>query len=141
MSFLNAINIAKEIRELVDDVHTSKEEEGEQDLKRGALKLKAQELENSITLAHLEVAKTEAQHGSVFVAGARPAQIWAGVVAGLVAALVFPLINGIGGNLVADWVPLVVPWEALTAAGLLSGGSAAMRSQEKLKGVARARLK
>ncbi|NRA30999.1 MAG: hypothetical protein HRU11_12160 [Parvularculaceae bacterium] len=138
---LEAFNLAKVIGEIADDLHTSGEEKGELDLKAKALALKAQELQNSIALAQIEVEKTQAQHGSWFVAGARPAQIWAGVLAGLIAALLFPIVNGVGANLITDWQPLVVPWEALTATGLLSGGTAVLRTQEKLKGVARGRIR
>ena len=143
---LDALNIAKQVRGLVDDLHTSGEEREELALKREAIKLKVAELNQVLVMAQFDLAKTEAQHSSWFVAGSRPAGRWIGY-GGVGVGIILPyLVNAIGMLISApfsyQWVPMeYLSLEYVAALAGLGGFESVTRTTEKMKGVARTRIK
>ena len=88
-----------------------------------------------VTLAQIEVNKEQAKHKSVFVAGARPAAIWAGVFSMSWAGIIHPLLTWVWAFAeMTGQSPPLIESSALTAivTGLLGVG--AMRSHDKAKG-------
>lgn len=69
---------------------------------RDAARLKLLELAAQGELAQLEVAKTEAQHPSLFVAGARPGFMWASVFIVVFNFIVAPLLSWFAALYSAD---------------------------------------
>lgn len=102
------------------------------------------ELNAHVTLlaAQIEVNKVQASHPSVFVSGARPAAIWAGVLALVWSGIIHPLLVWVwafgqgAGWLPAELMapPLIETSALITIVGSLLGVSG-MRSFEKNKGV------
>lgn len=96
----------------------------------------------SILLAQIKVNEESAKHPSVFVSGARPAAIWAGVFSMSWAGIIHPLLTWVwafaemSGN-----PPPLIESTALSAivTGLLGVGT--MRSYDKSKGVHKDALK
>lgn len=88
-----------------------------------------------IMLAQIDVNKAEAQHKSLFVAGARPAAIWVGVAAMGWTGIIHPALCWVWAfcNMAGNPPDLIDP-SALTAlvGGLL--GIGAMRSYDKKNG-------
>ena len=104
------------------------------------------EIEASVALRELDRQIAEAGHPSVFVAGARPFQIWASTGLTIFALAGVPLINlavGIAGEVAGADLP-TIPLEAMMGS-VASGGLGAWqyreRRREKEKGVARDNLK
>jgi hypothetical protein len=91
---------------------------------------KAMEIEAAARQAQAEINKAEAQHPSLFVAGARPAVLWVCVLALLYNFVVRPLAVGFG----AVDMPEI---DARALWPLMSGilGLGGMRSWEKGRGV------
>jgi hypothetical protein len=85
-------------------------------------------------MGQIEVNKTQAQHGSLFVAGARPAIMWICAFALAYNTLIHPIASA--------WVELP-PVDATLLYPVLMGllGLGGMRSWEKSRGVARNDLK
>ena len=88
----------------------------------------------------LGILKTEAEHPSMFVAGARPAMLWVVAIGALYHFLLYPLIGPF--ILKFGGVELyTVDWQELSGLALMLGIGAGLRTYEKVKGVARERLK
>lgn len=95
-----------------------------------------------LMLAQIKVNEVSAQHKSLFVSGARPAAIWAGVFSMSWAGIVHPLLTWVWAF--ADFPgnpPPLIESGALASivTGLLGVGS--MRSYDKMKGVSKDSLK
>lgn len=113
----------KAIGDIVDDIHTSKEEKLDAEIKLTEVASKLKALQADIT-------KTEASHRSVFVAGWRPFVGW---VCGL----------GLGLNMLM--APLLSPWltfqtadsDQLIALVLALCGVGGLRTVEKARGLTR----
>jgi hypothetical protein len=90
--------------------------------------------EYSLVLSQLEINKTEAMNSSFFVAGARPAAMWVGVLS--------LFYMGIGGSLLS-WVAICLHLPPLpiinesTSTDILMGllGLGSLRSFDKFKGI------
>ena len=132
---LKALGAATDLKGLVDELRTTDEERGEIDVKLKTLDVQAQDVLNQVNLARIELSKTEAQHGSWFVAGARPAGLWCGPILILYSAMVVPIVNLLGAPLEPATNELL-----MTALGL-SGWNGGARTIEKLNGVARSRIR
>ena len=128
------------VGKIVDDLHTSKEEE-----------IKAQhedkELDVALKTGQMEVNKAEAQHKSVFVAGMRPFIGWVGGMALAWKFLLHPmsvwlltLLQGMGHLAGIEPPPSVNASELYPIIlGMLGVGG--MRSWDKVKGVATERIR
>lgn len=90
--------------------------------------------------AQIEVNKTEASSGSVFVAGARPAAMWVCVTGLGLQFVVSPLLTW--GSTLAGHPVTLPPLDMGTLLTLLGGmlGLGAYRTVEKINGVARSSL-
>ena len=98
--------------------------------------------QTSLMLAQIKVNEVSAKHPSIFVSGARPAAIWAGVFSMSWAGIFHPLLAWIWAfKEMAGVAPPLIESAALSAivTGLL--GDSSMRSYEKHKGVHRDNLK
>ena len=125
-----AKGVVEGVGSVLDDLFTSDEE-------RGKIAIALEKIKNAPFLASLKVLEKEASHASVFVAGARPALLWACVLSIVYEGffrgfLVWILL------LVDPTLPPVpsikeVMWEIVSLAGMLYG----VRGVEKIKGVAR----
>jgi hypothetical protein len=92
----------------------------------------------SLMLAQIKVNEVSAKHPSVFVSGARPAAIWAGVFSMSWAGIFHPLLTWIWAfKGMAGTPPPLIESTALLAivSGLLGIGT--MRSYDKTKGVSK----
>ena len=114
------------------------------DKERMELELRAKELDQAIDLAQIEVNRTEAQHSSIFVAGARPAILWVGAIAMAWTFIVHPMLVWAWALFQANGYipaglqpPPTLDSEALwvIVSGILGLGG--FRTFEKTKGVAR----
>ena len=88
-----------------------------------------------LLLAQIKVNEVSANHPSVFVSGARPAAIWAGVFSMSWAGIIHPLLTWVWAFAgIAGEAPPLIESSALAAivTGLLGVGS--MRSYDKTKG-------
>jgi len=114
------------IGNIIDAVHSSDEE-----------KAQAQALLEKIKqrpgLVQAEIGKVQAQHRSIFVAGARPFLMWVCGIGFLFAFLVDPLLQWLMPEVGAPQLPLDVMAELTIAMLGLSG----LRTVEKLKGVSK----
>ena len=128
------------VASLIDDLHTS-------DKERAELAIEMAKVEQAGQLAQIKVNEESAKHGSMFVAGARPAVIWVGVLGLAYQFLLYPMLTwGWAVMQAAGWVPAdmgpppILDIEALMI--LLGGvlGLGVARSVEKVKGVARDKL-
>jgi len=140
-SFLSSgvASVAESIGEALDKNFTTDEE-----------RLKAEnamaDIQASVALRELDRQIAEAKHPSVFVAGARPAQIWAATACSLFALIGIPLVNlgvGIAGEIFGLELPQI-PLEAMMGAGASSawaGYQYRERRLEKQAGVARDNLR
>lgn len=97
-----------------------------------------------ILLAQIKVNEVSASHASIFVSGARPAAIWAGVASMAWAGLFHPIMTWVWATFQAfDLIPkeLTPPplIESAALASIVTGllGLGAMRTHEKAKGVSR----
>ena len=136
MSLLGIGAIIQTVGKIAGDLYTT-------DKERLELALREKEIDQRTDLAQMEVNKAEAAHGSIFVAGWRPAIGWIGAAAMAYQFLLYPLFQwGWVAMQGWGWLPanLNPPpvldadqlWVILT--GIL--GIAGMRSLEKTKGVA-----
>ncbi len=125
------------VGKVIGDLHTS-------DKERLELELRAKEIDQSIDLAQIEVNRVEAQHSSVFVAGARPAILWVGAIAMAWTFIAHPMLVWAWALLQANGYipaglqpPPTLDSEALwvIVSGILGLGG--FRTFEKTKGVAR----
>lgn len=106
--------------------------QAEFDLKWGKLAAQAEQRENDMALAQVEVNKTEATHANLFVAGWRPFIGWTGGVALGYTWILSPLLKMIFG---LDELPALAPDEIYPIIiGMLGLGT--MRTVEKMRGVA-----
>ena len=115
---------------VLDDLFTSDEE-------RNEAKFKILQLQAAGHLAQIDVNKTEAASSSIFVAGWRPFIGW---VCGLAFAwhfLMLPIVTAVLATLMIPFVPPAFEMQALLTVlgGML--GLGAMRTHEKVNGVAR----
>jgi len=103
-------------------------------------KLAAYEAQTDRMRVSNEVAVAEAKHSSVFVAGARPAMIWVCTLGMLyhfiLWRIIAPIMEHYTGVVLVD-----IDWQELWTAVTAALGLGAMRSYEKLKGVARNSVK
>ena len=111
---------------VLDDLFTSDEEEL-------TLEIAKQRLAQKPALAQSEINKVQAQHRSVFVAGARPFLMWVCGVGFLFAFVINPILQWSMPEQGTPELPLDVMLE-LTL-GML--GLAGLRTIEKIKGVAK----
>ena len=113
----------KAIGDIVDDIHTSKEEKLNAETKLAEVASKLQSLQAEIT-------RQEASHRSVFVAGWRPSIGWVcGIGLG---------INFIISPILSPWVTLTtVDPDALLTLALSMMGVAGLRTVEKSRGLSR----
>lgn len=114
------------IGNVFDSLFTSDEEEL-------TLEIVKQRLHQKPALVQAEIMKVQAQHRSIFVAGARPFLMWVCGVGFLFAFLINPLLQWLMPDSGAPVLPLEVMME-LTLAML---GLAGLRTVEKLNGVAK----
>lgn len=129
--------IIETVGKIADDLITT-------DRERLELALKEKEIDQRTDIAHLEVAKVEAQNANVFVSGARPAILWVGATAMAWTFIAHPMLVW-GWSLLqaAAWVPVTMaPPPTLDSDALwviTSGilGLGGYRTFEKIKGVAR----
>ena len=137
MNLLGIGTVIDSVGKVIGDLHTS-------DKERLELELRAKELDQSIDLAQIEVNKVEARHGSVFVAGARPAILWVGAIAMAWTFIAHPMLVWAWALLQANGYipaglqpPPTLDSEALwvIVSGILGLGG--FRTFEKTKGVAR----
>lgn len=91
-------------------------------------KLKARQLEQALQLAQIELNKAEAQSGSLFVAGWRPALGWCGALAVFYQFLFRPIATGLGLDM--PEIDATALWPLMF--GLLGFG--AYRTVEKSQG-------
>lgn len=134
--------IVEAIGKVADDLFTSDKERLEAENESKRLEIEAYKVEASIVTGQIDVNKEEAKHPSVFVAGARPAVLWVGVIAMLYQFLLYPLFVWIWFIAQAKgWVPQelspppILDTEALWV--IMSGilGIAGFRTVDKIKGV------
>ena len=137
MNLLGIGTVIGSVGKVIGDLHTS-------DKERLELELRAKEIDQSIDLAQIEVNRVEAQHSSVFVAGARPAILWVGAIAMAWTFIAHPMLVWAWAILQANGYipaglqpPPTLDSEALwvIVSGILGLGG--FRTFEKTKGVAR----
>ena len=137
MNLLGIGTVIDSVGKVIGDLHTS-------DKERMELELRAKEIDQSIDLAQIEVNRVEAQHSSVFVAGARPAILWVGAIAMAWTFIAHPMLVWAWALLQANGYipaglqpPPTLDSEALwvIVSGILGLGG--FRTFEKTKGVAR----
>lgn len=116
----------KAIGTVLDDLFTSDEEEL-------TLEIVKQRLAQKPALVQAEIMKVQAQHRSIFVAGARPFLMWVCGFGFLFAFVINPLLQWLMPDAGTPELPLDVMME-LTLAML---GLAGLRTVEKIKGVAK----
>ena len=124
---------------LIDELYTSEEEKAEQVAKLAKIQqqgdLEAMKMEVSLLQGQLAINQKEAQHASVFVAGARPFIIWVGGASLLWAGIVHPLLTWLWAFKGIDGTPppMIDSGQLLAiVSGLLGVGG--MRSYDKTKG-------
>lgn len=135
--------IVESIGKIADDLFTSDKERLDAELELRKLEVEVYKVDAGLVTAQIDVNKEEAKHSSVFVAGARPAVMWVGVLAMLYQFIMYPLFVWIWFIAQAKgWVPQelnpppILDTEALWI--IMSGvlGIAGFRTVDKIKGVA-----
>ena len=111
---------------VLDALFTSDDERLDKELIKQRLALKP-------TLAQVEVMKTQAQHRSAFVAGARPFLMWVCGLGFLFSFVISPIIAWVLPDVGAPILPLEVMLELTLGMLGLSG----LRTIEKIKGVSK----
>ena len=114
----------KAVGDVLDNLFTSDEEEL-------TLEIVKQRLAQKPALAQAAIMQVQAQHRSIFVAGARPFLMWVCGIGFLFAFVINPLLQWLMPDAGAPELPLDVMME-LTLAML---GLAGLRTVEKLKGL------
>lgn len=119
----------------IDDLHLSSEEEWN-------LRLRQQELDQRGDLAQIEVNREQAKHGTIFVAGPRPAAMWVCVLGLLYEFLLHPvLLWGWALSQGLGWLPTKAeapPGLDITVLMSLLGGLLGLsgyRTYEKQRGI------
>ena len=123
---VNAAEPIKAVGNIFDALFTSDEE-------REQAKAMLLKIEQHPALVQAEINKVQAQHRSVFVAGARPFLMWVCGLGFLFAFVINPILMWLIPEVGAPELPLDVMME-LTLAML---GLAGLRTVEKIKGVAK----
>ncbi len=135
--------VIEAIGKVADDLFTSDKERLDAQIELGKLQIEEQKVEAGVMTAQIEVNKEEAKHSSVFVAGARPAVLWVGVVAMCYQFVLYPLLVWLWFIAQAKgWIstglnpPPIMDTEALWV--LMTGilGIAGYRTVDKIKSVA-----
>lgn len=111
---------------VLDSLFTSDEE-------RLDKKIVMERLRQQPALVQAEISKVQAQHRSIFVAGARPFLMWVCGIGFMFAFLINPLLQWAMPDSGAPELPLTVMMELTLAMLGLSG----LRTFEKLKGLAK----
>lgn len=95
-----------------------------------------------ITLAQIEVNNTQAQHKSIFVAGARPFIIWAGGFSMVWSGIIHPLLTWVWAFAQMNGTPPPMI-ESAALGSIVTGllGVGGMRSYDKSKGTSKDSLK
>lgn len=134
--------IIEAVGKVADDLVTSDAERLQADLAGMAIGLDAAKVDADLIKGQQEINKEEAKHASIFVAGARPAILWVGVVSLAYQFLLYPLMTWLWAFFQAQgWVPLAVaPPPILDVDALMvlmTGvlGIAGARTFEKVRGV------
>ena len=97
----------------------------------------AQDQEFQLALAQIKVNEAEAQSNSIFVAGWRPAVGWVCVAGLCYNFVVYPLALWMAASFGAQFTPPPLLHDALMELVLGMLGLGALRTVEKMKGVAR----
>lgn len=136
--------IVETVGQVADSLFTSDEERAKLQIEAMQAETDAYRAETERIGGQLEINKTEAQHGSIFVAGWRPAVGWVSVLALAYQFILYPLLVwGWSAMQAAGWItagltpPPLLDVEALMV--LITGmlGIAGARTWEKFRGVAR----
>lgn len=148
MSPLLLGGIVDAVGKVADDLFTSDKERLDAEVRFREIDLQAAKVDADLVGSQIEVNKEEAKHASLFVSGARPAVVWVGVAALAYKYIAHPL--------------LLWGWALAQAQGYLDAGAApppsldteevlavlfgvlgigGMRTFEKVRGVARDRIK
>lgn len=117
------------VKDLVSEVIVDKDKRDEINLELARIADAAEQRAHEEILAQLEINKTEAAHGSIFVAGWRPFVGWVCGTALAAQTIVLPLLGAIFKVSFEFDTELLI----LTMSGML--GIGAMRSYEKVRGV------
>jgi len=113
------------VKDVVSEVVVDKDKRNEINYKLQELEDKADQRLHEQLMGQIEVNKTEAEHSSVFVAGWRPFIGWGCGAAFIYNAILAPMTG---------WASADLPFVQTVLMGML--GLGAMRSYEKVKGVA-----
>lgn len=132
-----AKGVLEGVGSVLDELFTSDEE-------RARAKLALEKLANEPFMKELDLAMKQAEHPSVFVAGARPAGLWAAAI-GIAITAFTPILNWILALVAAfNGEPLppvpVLEWEVLMILAGFGGGAHWVRHMDKRHGVARSNL-
>jgi len=107
------------------------------EIEKAKLAQAAQEITNeyNLILGQLKINEAEAQNPSFFVAGARPAVMWVGVITLLYSGIGISFLSWLGAIFGWPTFPMIDP---TTSNNILMGllGLGGMRTVEKIKGVA-----
>jgi hypothetical protein len=140
--------IIEAVGKVADDLFTSDDERLKADLAGMAIGLDAAKVDAELIRGQQEINKEEAKHASIFVAGARPAILWVGVVALAYQFVLYPLLTWLWAWLQAmGWVPVgLVPPPMLNNESLMVLitavlGVSTSRTFEKVRGVSRDSLR
>jgi len=115
----------KAVGNVLDELFTSDDEK----LSHEEVKLRLLQKPN---LAQAEINKVQAQHRSIFVAGARPSILWVCSLGLLFSFIVNPILQWLTG----DAGP-ILPTEIMMELVVAMLGLAGLRTVEKIKGVAK----
>lgn len=134
MNFLGIGGIIKGVGNIIDDLHTSDEEKLQIELER-------QRLDYGVVKGEQQIELARATHKSIFVAGARPALMWVGVIGLAYQFILYPLVLWFWALAVSQgWLgadiatPPALDWEQLMVLAAGSGAVAGMRSYDKRHG-------
>lgn len=138
-------SISDDIGKLIPDATVRQQVQAVLDAKQLELTKQANELEQSRALAEIDIEKaqidvdkTQVTSTDKFIAYARPAAIWVGVIGLLYASVISPAIGWL--DTIFNWPGKVLPLDTTITMQLLFGllGLGGYRTLEKLKGVASA---
>lgn len=128
-------DIIDAVGDIISEVVVDKDKRNEIRLELARLKAEGDARVHEEILAQIEVNKTEAQHGSIFVAGWRPFVGWVSGFGVAYATILQPLISWIArlSGYTGDFPPIDSTLLLYVLGGML--GISGMRSFEKVKGV------